>query len=290
MINLVWLKTFCTLANVGHFTRTAEILFMTQSGVSQHIKKLETQLDILLLTREGKSFSLTDAGIKLRQQGQNLLTTSADIEASIKQDDAFIGIIKMSTPGSVGLKLYPQMLDIQQHYPALIIDYTFAPNKNIEQNLIERKIDLGILTELSRSPQLLSEKIAIEPLVLVTSSDITNINWQVLASIGFIGHPDSEHHAQQLLSKNYPEFEHTRQFKHKGFSNQISLILAPVSRGLGFTVLPLHAVNAFPEQSLIKVHSLKIPVSEALYLCRNKHSFETKRSKLIKKSISEFIL
>ncbi|MBA6336813.1 LysR family transcriptional regulator [Colwellia sp. BRX8-7] len=290
MINLIWLKTFCTLADVGHFTQTAEILFMTQSGVSQHIKKLEAQLDILLLTREGKSFSLTDAGIKLRQQGQDLLETSADIEASIKQDDAFIGVIKISTPGSVGLKLYPKMLDMQQRYPALIIDYTFAPNKNIEQNLIERKIDLGILTELNRSPQLAYKKIAIEPLVLVTSSDITSINWQVLTSIGFISHPDSEHHAQQLLSKNYLEFEHTSQFKHKGFSNQISLILLPVSQGLGFTVLPLHAVNAFPEQSLIKVHTLEIPVSETLYLCQNKHSFDTQRSQLIKKSIRKFIL
>ncbi|MBA6232629.1 MULTISPECIES: LysR family transcriptional regulator [unclassified Colwellia] len=289
MINLAWLKTFCTLADVGHFTQTAEILFMTQSGVSQHIKKLEAQLDTLLLTREGKSFSLTDPGIKLRQRGEILLKTSADIEASIKQDDAFIGIIKVSTPGSVGLKLYPYMLDIQQHYPALVIDYTFAPNKRIEQDLIERKIDLGILTELSRSPLLLNEKIAIEPLVLVTPSRVKRVNWQVLTSLGFISHPDSAHHAQQLLSKNYSEFEHTSQFDHKGFSNQISLILEPVSRGLGFTVLPLHAVNAFPDQNKINIHYLKVPVNETLYLCQNRHSFETKRRRYIKKSIHEFI-
>jgi hypothetical protein len=33
MINPVWLKTFCTLADVGHVTQTANLLFMTQSGV-----------------------------------------------------------------------------------------------------------------------------------------------------------------------------------------------------------------------------------------------------------------
>ena len=69
MINPTWLKTFCTLADIGHFTQTAEVLFMTQSGVSQHIQKLENQLDTLLLIRNGKSFSLTDAGMKLHQQG-----------------------------------------------------------------------------------------------------------------------------------------------------------------------------------------------------------------------------
>jgi DNA-binding transcriptional LysR family regulator len=289
MINLNWLKTFCKLADVGHFTQTAEVLFMTQSGVSQHIKKLEMQLDTLLLTREGKSFSLTDAGIKLHQQGQKLLTSSDDIEKSIKQDDPLIGIIKIATPGSVGLKLYPYMLDIQQRHPTLVIDYIFAPNKSIELDLIKRTIDLGIVTELSRSPQLQSYKIAIEPLVLVTSSNIENISWQILTSLGFISHPDSEHHAQQLLSKNFAEFEHTSQFEHKGFSNQISLILEPVSRELGFTVLPLHAVNAFPKQSSIKIHPLKIPINETLYLCQNRHSFETNRSKHIKQLLAELI-
>ena len=53
MINLSWLKTFCTLADAEHFTKTAELLFMTQSGVSQHIKKLEQQLDTPLLIRDG---------------------------------------------------------------------------------------------------------------------------------------------------------------------------------------------------------------------------------------------
>ncbi|HSP84641.1 MAG TPA: LysR family transcriptional regulator, partial [Psychrobacter sp.] len=62
MINTTWLRTFCTLVEIGHFTRTAERLYMTQSGVSQHIRKLESQLGIDLLIRQGKQFSLTDAG------------------------------------------------------------------------------------------------------------------------------------------------------------------------------------------------------------------------------------
>lgn len=289
MINLLWLKTFCTLADVGHFTQTAEMLFMTQSGVSQHIKKLEQHLDTLLLIREGKSFSLTDAGLKLRQQGQALLKASDEIEDSIKQDDPFIGIVKLSSPGSIGLKLYPYLLDIQQSHPTLIIDYTFAPNKSIEQDLLDRKIAIGLLTELSNQPQLTSEIIAVEPLVLVTSNKINRVDWQTLLTLGFIAHPDAEHHAQLLLSKNFPEFEHINQFVHKGFSNQISLILEPVSRELAFTVLPLHAVNAFYKQESIKIHVLQFSVSEPLYMCQNKHSFDSFRSKYVKTTIRDFL-
>ncbi len=289
MINLVWLKTFCTLAEVGHFTQTAEVLFMTQSGVSQHIKKLEQHLNTLLLIREGKSFSLTDAGIKLHQLGDSLLKNSEEIEESIKQDDSFTGTIKMATPGSIGLKLYPYLLEVQQQHPALCIDYSFAPNKSIEQDLVDRKIDIGIVTELSTDQNIMSKVLANEPLVLVTSNNVKTINWQILLELGFIKHPDAAHHSQQLLSKNFAEFEHINQFEHRGFSNQISLILEPVSRDIGFTVLPLYAVDAFHNQKQIKVHCLDNSVSETLYLCQNKRSFENKRSKYIKSNIIDFI-
>ncbi len=101
MINQVWLKTFCTLVKVGHFTQTADKLFMTQSGVSQHIKKLEKQLDTALLIREGKSFSLTSAGHQLHQKGQELLRSSEELEKLIKQDGKYEGRIKIASPGDI---------------------------------------------------------------------------------------------------------------------------------------------------------------------------------------------
>ena len=289
MLNPVWLKTFCTLVNVGHFTKTAEKLFMTQSGVSQHIKKLENQLDNPLLIREGKTFSLTATGHQLYQKGVTLLRASDELEALIRQDQTYVGQVKIASPGGVGLKLYSHLLDLQQHHPELIIDYTFAPNKTIEQDLVDQRLDLGLFTQLSSRNSLLSEKIAEDPLVLVTSNKVKTINWHTLAELGFISHPDAAHHGRQLLSKNFVEFEHIEQFQHKGFSNQISLILEPVSRGLGFTVLPLFAAKAYQPQNLIKIHKLKTFVSEDLYLCVNRQSVIYNRTRLVKEVVTKFL-
>jgi DNA-binding transcriptional LysR family regulator len=289
MINPIWLKTFCTLAEVGHFTRTAQKLFMTQSGVSQHVKKLEQQLEIALLIRDGKSFSLTDAGLQLQQKGQALLNASDELEGLIKEDNEYAGCVKIASPGSVGLKLYPHLLDIQQAHPGLVIDYTFAPNKDIEQDLVNRKIDLGLITQLSQVSTLTSLKIADEPLVLLTPDKVKSIHWQTLIELGFISHPDAAHHGQLLLSENFTEFKHIEQLAHKGFSNQISLILTPVSKGFGFTVLPLYAAKAFAAQNLIKIHMLEKSVSESLYLCFNRRSNLTSRSKFIKSTVLAFL-
>lgn len=289
MINQILLKTFCTLVNVGHFTKTAEKLFMTQSGVSQHIKKLEKQLDSQLLIREGKTFSLTAAGYQLHQKGLELLRSSDELEALIRQDEAYVGRVNIASPGSVGLKLYSHLLDLQQQHPELVIDYRFAPNKAIQQELADRTLDLALITESTNNSNLLSEKIAEEPLVLVTSNKVKSIDWKTLLELGFVSHPDAEHHTRQLLSKNFSAFEHVQQFRCKGFSNQISLILEPVSRGLGFTVLPLYAVKAFTPKNVIKIHKLKTSVSENLYLCVNRHSILTNRTKCIKSAIVDYL-
>ncbi|HIF9171131.1 TPA: LysR family transcriptional regulator [Photobacterium damselae] len=72
MLNPIWLKTFTTLIDTGHFTKTAQKLFMTQPGVSQHIKKLEEYCGYPLIIREKKSFELTEQGRLVYQYSQQL--------------------------------------------------------------------------------------------------------------------------------------------------------------------------------------------------------------------------
>lgn len=266
MINITWLRTFCTLVEVGHFTRTAERLHMTQSGVSQHIRKLESQLDVDLLIRQGKQFSLTDAGEELYREAGDILQRLANLEQRIGEDPAYAGLVRLMSPGSVGLKLYPQLLTLQQQYPQLVIDYRFAPNSDIERALANHDIDIGFMTDVSDDEGISCQSIAQEALILVTPAMTDQPSWETLIALGFIDHPDGAHHASMLLSANYSEFQHINDFKKKGFSNQIGLILEPVSRGLGFTVLPAHAVAAYLSPELINSHRLTTAVSETLYL------------------------
>lgn len=254
MINVTWLRTFCTLAEVGHFTRTAERLYMTQSGVSQHIRKLEEQLDTDLLIRQGKQFSLTNAGEQLYREAGEILQRLSNLEQRIGEDPPYEGLVRLMSPGSVGLKLYPQLLTLQQQHPKLVIDYRFAPNADIEQAFI------------SDDETISCKPMAQEALILVTPATTVEPSWEQLMALGFIDHPDGAHHAGMLLTANYEQFQHINDFEKKGFSNQIGLILEPVSRGIGFTVLPAHAVAAYPKPELINSHHLPVAVSETLYL------------------------
>jgi DNA-binding transcriptional LysR family regulator len=254
---------------------------MTQSGVSQHIKKLEQQVNCALLERHAKQFSLTVHGQNLYQQGSLLLKEWQFLEQQLKEDSPYDGVVKIQSPGSCGLQFYSQLLALQTEHRGLSIDYRFAPNNSVEQAVADYSADIGFLTHPPALSEVISHKIAKEALLLVTPSTINTPTWEALCELGFIGHPDAKHHAQLLLSENYPEFEHVDQLKCVGFSNQISLILEPVSLGLGFTVLPAHAVSAFNKPECIKTHHLAHPISENIYVCHHRHRPLAKRMKYI---------
>lgn len=277
MINPVWLRSFCTLVEIGNFTRTAENLNMTQSGVSQHVRKLEEYIGQPLLTRQGKKFSLTSTGDRLYQEGQKLILSLSDLENRVAQDPTHEGVVRVASPGSTGLKLYPYLLGLQKLYPKLVIEYRFAPNSEIERLITEHKLDIGLMTCLSTMSEVSLKPIAQEALLLVTPSEVLEPSWNQLVELGFIDHPDGTYHAGQLLSVNFPEFQHCNQFKRSGFSNQINLILEPVSMGLGFTVLPSHAVGAFKEREKVKIHRLTNEVSETLYMGTHTNKFTPNR-------------
>ena len=282
MVNLIWLRSYCTLVEVGSFTKTATRLHMTQSGVSQHIRKLEEQMGTQLLIRQGKQFTLSDAGELLFDEAQSILTSLANLERKITDDPPFEGSVSVMSPGSVGLKVYPKLLTLQESYPKLVIDYRFAPNKDVENAIASSKTDIGFMTSRSHLTQVSCRPVATEQLLLITPATERSPDWQTLTELGFIDHPDGYHHADLLLGANFDEYESVTQFVNKGFSNQISLILEPVSRGLGFTVLPAHAVNAFGQQAKISVHPLSNPVEETLYLC-------TRRDKVLQNRMETVI-
>ncbi|MBE4591471.1 LysR family transcriptional regulator [Vibrio navarrensis] len=71
MLDLNWLRTFVTLAEVKHFGKTAAELHMTQPNVSLHIKQLEQNTKAKLIERN--PVQLTPAGKRLLKSAKMML-------------------------------------------------------------------------------------------------------------------------------------------------------------------------------------------------------------------------
>lgn len=265
MFNPQWLRTFVAVAEAGSFTRAAERLGLTQAAVSQHIGHLEDQLGPLLIRRP-RALELTPAGRALGDYCAEVGQADLRLQARLSDPNDASGEISLATPGSVGLALYPLLLDLQQAYRGLAIRHHFAPDPEVLAAVLENRCELGVVTLKPDDPRLAARLLAEEPLELVVPAAATVSGWDDLARLGFIGHPDGQAMATRLLSRAYPDRPGVRQLRCSGFVNQIGLILAPVARGLGFTVLPRHARQAFAEPGAIRVVEQAVPVVDSLWL------------------------
>src|ERR1700679_2526576 len=80
------LKVFEAAASNRSFSKAAQLLHLTQPGVSMHIKELETNAGLPLFERIGKKLYITEAG-------QELLTRSREILRALKDaEDALDGL------------------------------------------------------------------------------------------------------------------------------------------------------------------------------------------------------
>lgn len=267
MFNAQYFRTFITLVETGSFTHTARRLDMTQPGVSQHIRKLEQYLDKPLLNRHGRKFTLTEAGRRAYEYAIKLFAEHEHFRHSLDNDSLDSGECRIASPGSVGLTFYPFLLSYQQMYPGLTVSYSFAFNHEIVRDVLAGRYDLGIVTEPTRQPDLHVEPWHQEPLCLVVPADFTGATFNDLIGLGFMNYPDGMQHAAQLFKANFPdEFRSMNRFPQQGFTNEVSMVLDAVARGLGFTVVPRLVLETSPWQRQVKELALPQAVHETLHV------------------------
>jgi DNA-binding transcriptional LysR family regulator len=265
MLNPQWLRTFTALVESGSFTRAAESLDLTQAAVSQHLRHLEDALGLLVI-RHPRRLELTPAGHALLEYCDEMNQADQRLRLRLSGADLECGELGLVTPGSIGLALYPLLLGLQQAHPGWVVRHRFAPDPEVLEAVLRNQYELGLVTLKPDDPRLAAQAFTEEPLELIVPADEDVNDWSDLERLGFIDHPDGQAMANRLLSRHFAGNPGIRSVRRQGFTNQVGLILEPVSRGLGFTVLPRYARTAFAHQELIRVIGCGAPVVDTLWL------------------------
>lgn len=263
-LNPAWLRAFVAVCESGSFTRAAAMLDLTQAAVSQQIQRLEAECGPLLIRRTRQA-SLTPAGVKVLAYAREMVQAHARLRLALADHDPHVGQISIASPGSIGLLLYPRLLALQQAHPGLSVSYRAAPTAEIIAAVLASRAELGIVTHQPDDARLTTELFARESLCLVVPAQVADASWPALVRLGYIDHPDGMDMGRRLLARVYPG-QRIDQLPVRGFTNQIGTILDPVARGLGFTVLPRFAVQAYPQQQAIRVVDAAPLVVDSLWL------------------------
>ncbi|MCO8050317.1 LysR family transcriptional regulator [Proteus sp. G2672] len=162
------IRSFIAVVDTGSFTQAAKYLRLSKSMVSIHIKALETELDVSLLNRNTRRFSLTETGEMLYQDFRLVLSQLEQTldKARLGQQE-LQGSLRLSSTTEFGEHyILPLLNQFIQLHPKLKIQYAF--NSSIE-DLINHKLDLAIRLGTLKDSNYRSTKLADYKISLVIS-------------------------------------------------------------------------------------------------------------------------
>ncbi len=90
-MDLQQLRSFASVARHRHFTRAAAELHIGQPAVSQHVRRLEAELGVRLLSRTTRSVELTEAGRLLLDRVERAL---AELDAGLDELAELRGLVR----------------------------------------------------------------------------------------------------------------------------------------------------------------------------------------------------
>ncbi|MGB5822587.1 MAG: LysR family transcriptional regulator [Proteocatella sp.] len=140
------IDTFLKLCEIRNYTRTAEILSVTQPAVTQHIKFLEQYYGGKLFFYTGKNLELTDKGEILRKNAMTMKVNSEKLKYMISQEKSNKKEIKFGATLTIGEYYMPKVLSkLINAHPEYQMKMYVENTHNLLNKLQHGEIDFALL-------------------------------------------------------------------------------------------------------------------------------------------------
>lgn len=166
------LKVFYTVAKRGSFTKAAKELLISQPAVTKHIQEIESSYQTKLFLRDGMKISLTEAGQLLFGYAEEIFSIYRNLEFDIHALNAKMdGSLCVGASTTVSQYVLPPLLaEFRKKVNDLHLDLFSDNTTAIENLLLSKSIDVGIVEGFSKNPQIKYIDFIKDEIVLVCGS------------------------------------------------------------------------------------------------------------------------
>jgi len=169
--NLHQLHIFRTVADQRSFSRAAELLFLSQPGVSLQVKALEKAVGIPLFERNGRSLRLTEAGSELYAYSERIFALLAEAKMVLDElGGARRGSIKVAASTTAGIYVVPSALGaFHKANPDVKLTLDVVNRFTAQERLLGDEVDLAVMGLIEDMNDLEVAEFAPNELVVIAS-------------------------------------------------------------------------------------------------------------------------
>lgn len=241
LLDPVLLKSFVAVVESGSFTRAGERVHLSQSTVSQHLRRLEEQLGAELLDRSGRYVVTTESGTRLLGYARRLLALMEDAVEEVREGQAQ-GEIHIGVPEDFASDLLTPLLGaFAREYPAIRLEVTSGLSNTLWQQFCEGSYDLVLFKQ--RQGHTAGSAAWPEPLAWLDSQGTPTFACDPVPLVVFpVGglYRDEMIHTLESMG---------RRWRISYSSESLASIRSAVANGLGISLLPTRL--ALPEHRIL---------------------------------------
>lgn len=252
-------KVFWYASEELNFTKTAELIGATQSGVSQHIKRLEIYFGVKLFKRIGKILFLTSEGEILKEYLKKNFEELEKTKEKINLEQGNMkGLVSYSMPESCLHSPHFKLLlkEKIKICPKVSLKVEIKSNDEIIKMIEENQVDFGFITKKVKNNLVNYIPFCKEEYILVGHKSLGISSLEKLKSAHFISHPDFKEFFLEWQNKgkvsqkiNFKKLKILNQF------NCINGVKKMLVGGLGVTILPYHCVETLIKKKILKEYN-----------------------------------
>src|SRR5689334_24180593 len=162
-MDLRQLEYFVAVAETGSFTRAAERVHITQSGVSAQVKALETELGAELFDRSGRTARLTEAGSAALRHARAALDSTLDLRDAIDDVKGLIRgrlTIGMVTGCEVA-PLFDALAAFHRDHPGIELELAEANSDHLVTGVRTGAFDVALAGLAGAPPEHLASQVIV---------------------------------------------------------------------------------------------------------------------------------
>jgi len=146
-MNIQKYMAFIKTVEFGSFTKAAEVLNYSQSGISRMINDLEKEWRVSLLERGRAGVRLTSDGLKLLPFARSVCNEFEKLQIQVDELNGLqSGLIRIGTFSSVATHWLPNIIkEFQKDYPNIDYELLLGDYTEIEGWILEGRVDCGFI-------------------------------------------------------------------------------------------------------------------------------------------------
>ncbi len=146
-INIQKYMAFIKTVEYGSFTRAAQILNYSQSGISRMIGDLENEWHVSLLERGRAGVRLTSDGVQLLPYAQKVCDEYLRLQTQVDELNGMqTGLIRIGTFSSAATHWIPNIIEkFREQYPKVSYELLIGDYVEIANWIMEGRVDCGFL-------------------------------------------------------------------------------------------------------------------------------------------------